>query len=132
MPVPSPNGITVVEFLSAYFTHAEGHYRDADGRPTSEMAEVKIVVRTVRELYGELPVAEFGPLALKATRQKWVNAGRARSECNRRAAVVKRICKWAVSEELGPSAVYHALATVTGLARGREKRNRSGRSMKPQ
>ncbi len=94
-------------------------HRTPDGKPTSEIYECKIVVRALRELYGDTSVAEFGPLALKAARQKWVNEKRSRTECNRRVGMVKRIFKWAASEELAPQSVYHALATVTGLKMGR-------------
>jgi integrase len=48
-----------------------------------------------------------------------LNDGRSRSECNRRVSLIKRIMKWAVSEELVPPAVYQAVASVPGLQRGR-------------
>jgi len=117
--VPDRDGITLAELLCAFLDHAERHYRDADGRPTSEVFEVRVVIRALRELYADTPVAQFGPLALKAARQKWVNEKRSRTECNRRVGMVKRIFKWAASEELAPPAVYHALATVSGLQKGR-------------
>ncbi|MBN9524286.1 tyrosine-type recombinase/integrase [bacterium] len=116
---PSPDGITVAELLLAFMEHADCHYRDPEGKPTSEVYHLRLVVRAVRELYADLPVAEFGPLALKAARQRWVRDGRSRTECNRRTSAVKRILKWGVSEELVPAAVYQAVATVTGLQRGR-------------
>jgi integrase len=111
--------ITLAELLLAYFEHADRHYRDADGVPTSEIYEVKIVIRALRELYASTPVAEFGPLCVKAARQKWVNERRSRTECNRRVSHIKRIFKWAVSEELAPPTVYQAVASVSGLLKGR-------------
>jgi site-specific recombinase XerD len=111
--------VTVAELLLAYLEHAEKHYRLPDGEPTSEIYEVKVVVRALRELYADTSVAEFGPLCEKATRQRWVNDGRSRSACNRRVAMIKRIFKWAVSEQLAPPAVYQAVATVSGLQKGR-------------
>jgi integrase len=116
---PEPEALTVAELLVAFMGYAADHYRTPDGKPTSEIYECKIVVRALRELYAETPVSAFGPLALKAARQKWVNEKRSRSECNRRVGMVKRIFKWAVAEELVPPAVYQALATVTGLQKGR-------------
>jgi len=115
----NPDGITVAELLLAFLDHAERHYRGHDGELTSEIYEVKVVVRALRELYADTPVVEFGPLALKAARQKWVNEKRSQSECNRRVGMVKHIFKWAVSEQLAPPDVYHAIATVTGLQKGR-------------
>ena len=119
--------ITLNEVLLAYLEHAGRHYRYADGRPTSEIYEVKIVAKAIRELYGDRPIAEFGPLALKAARQQWVNDGRSRTECNRRVGLVKRILKWAASEQLAPVGVYQAVATVGGLQRGRTE----AREMEP-
>jgi integrase len=120
-PAADPGGLTLAELLLAYLEHAERHYRTPDGKPTSEVYEVKLVVRALRELYADTPVAAFGPLCVKAARQKWVNEGRSRSECNRRVALVKRIIKWAVAEELAPPAVYQAVAAVAGLQKGRTK-----------
>lgn len=112
-------GITLAEVMLAYMEHAGRHYRTAEGEPTSEWRECKLMVKTLRELYADTPAAEFGPLRLKAARQSWVNANLARSECNRRANLVRRMFKWAASEELVPASVYQALATVSGLQRGR-------------
>ena len=112
-------GITVAELLMAYLDHAERHYRTPDGQPTSEVYEVKLVIRALRELYADTLVSAFGPLCVKAARQKWVNDGRSRTECNRRVALIKRIFKWAVSEELASPLVYQGVASVAGLQKGR-------------
>jgi integrase len=114
-----PGGFTVNELLAAYKGFAEGHYRAPDGLPTAEAEHMKVVSRYVRGLYGDTPAAAFGPLALKAVRQRFVNAGWCRKTVNQQTERVRRIFKWAASEELVPAGVYHALATVTGLQRGR-------------
>ncbi len=36
---------------------------------------MKAVIRPLNELYGLLPAKDFGPLALKAVRQKFVDRG---------------------------------------------------------
>lgn len=114
-----PDGITVNELLAAYKDFAEGHYSAPDGTPTGEAGHMKVVSRHVRALYGDTPAAEFGPLALKAVRQRFVNAGWCRRTVNQQTERVRRIFKWGASEELVPAAVFHALATVAGLQRGR-------------
>lgn len=111
--------LSLMELLDAYRQHAERHYRDSEGKHTSELREVKLVVKAVREVYGELPAADFSPLKLKAVRQGWIVAGLSRAECNRRVNIVRRIFKWAAGEELIPPSVYHGLIVVTGLQRGR-------------
>jgi integrase len=99
--------------------HAEKHYRRSDGSTTNEFHEYKLTIRHVRELYGLSPARDFGPLALKAVRQKFINAGWCRGFINQRIGRVRRMFKWAASEELVPPAVYQALSTVSGLQRGR-------------
>jgi hypothetical protein len=44
---------------------------------------------------------------------------RADRAANRRVALIKRIFKWAVAEELAPPAVHQAVAAVAGLQKGR-------------
>jgi len=112
-------GVSVSEVLLAFLKHAEGHYRRADGSTTNEFDEYKLVSRHVRELYGDRPAADFGSLALKAIRQKFISAGWCRGFINQRVGRVRRIFKWAASEELVPATLYQALTTVTGLQRGR-------------
>jgi integrase len=114
-----PDGITVNELMEKYKGFAEGHYRTPDGKPTGEAEHMGVVSRHVRAVYGDTPAAAFGPLALKAVRQRFVNAGWCRKTVNQQTERARRIFKWAASEELVPAAVYHALATVTGLQRGR-------------
>ncbi len=117
--VTGPDGISVNEMLLAYLAHAERHYRGSDGNPTDETRHVKVVCRYVRELYGHLPAAEFGPLALKVVRQKFIGENWCRKTVNARVERVRRIFKWAVAEELVSPAVFQALVAVAGLQRGR-------------
>ena len=125
--VADPGGISINEVLIAFHEHAGRHYRHPDGRPTSEVYEVNHVIQAIRLLYGEKPVTDFGPLAVKALRMQWVNEMVCRTGCSRRVGIVKRILKWAVSEQLAPVTVYQAVATVAGLQRGRSE----AREMEP-
>jgi hypothetical protein len=97
--VADPDGITINELLLAYLGHAEQHYRGPDGEPTDETRHVKTVCRFVRELYGDTAAAAFGPLALKAVRQRFVEQGWCRKTVSARVERVRRIFKWAVAEE---------------------------------
>ncbi|MDB5311932.1 MAG: hypothetical protein JWO38_6134 [Gemmataceae bacterium] len=112
-------GLTVNEILLAYLRHAELHYRGPDGLPTDEVRHVKAACRHVRELYGTALAVEFGPLALKAVRQRFVVLGWCRKTINARVERIRRAFRWAVGEELIPPSVHQALAAVTGLQRGR-------------
>jgi integrase len=70
-------------------------------------------------LYGDTKADEFGPLKLKAVREHLVTQGLCRTETNKRIGRIKRVFKWAVSEELASAGVHEALSTVTGLKFGR-------------
>ncbi|VTR99147.1 catalytic phage domain protein : Integrase, catalytic core, phage domain protein OS=Rhodopirellula sallentina SM41 GN=RSSM_06627 PE=4 SV=1 [Gemmata massiliana] len=115
----TPKAVTIVDMVSAFWDHAEQHYRDADGKPTTELRWLKESLAEVVTLYGHVPASEFGPLALKAVRDRWVKAGLARTTINSRTNRVRRVFKWATAEELVPVTVYQALATVAGLQKGR-------------
>jgi hypothetical protein len=102
--------------LLAYLEHAGQHYRGPDGSSTDEHRHIKSAIRYVRELYGEIPAADFGPLALKAVRQKFVQQNWCRKTANARVEWVRRVFKWAVAEELIPPTVYQAHAPSRGCS----------------
>ena len=114
----SPNDLSIAELLIAYRKFARIHYRK-DDRAGCEYLCVKSVLRRVREFYGSSLATEFGPLALKALRQKMIDDNLARSTINSNVGRIKRMFKWAVAEEMLPVVTYQALTTVTGLQRGR-------------
>jgi integrase len=120
-PGTADEGLSVNELILAFLRHAQEHYRRPDGTPTGEVGEYKVTLRTLKALYGHTPAADFGPLALKAVREKFVGAGWSRGVVNQRVGRVKRVYKWAVENELVPVAVYEALRTVAGIGRGRSK-----------
>jgi integrase len=111
-------GPSVNEVLLAYWRWGEGYYVDPDGRPSREMDFIAYCIKPLKELYGMTAAAAFGPLALKAVRQKMLDADLCRGVINQRIGCIKRIFKWAVAEELVPPGVHHALAAVDGLRRG--------------
>jgi integrase len=111
--------LAVNELAAAFLQHAEAHYRDADGKPTNELAEFRYCIRQLRELYGHTPAQQFGPLALKALRSRLVEANLSRGVVNCRIGRVRHIFKWGVAEELVPDAVHSAMTKVPGLAKGR-------------
>jgi integrase len=110
---------TITQVLSTYRLWAEKHYRKADGTPTGKAETIKPFARRLRELYGSLPVNEFGPLQLKAFRERMIAEGCSRSYVNEAAARIKHMIKWAVAEDLAAADTYHRLACVSGLQAGR-------------
>jgi integrase len=119
LPGPALPDITVNEVLLRFWGHVEEHYRLPDGTPTTEVENIRYALKPLRELYGHTPAGKFGPLALKAVRQRWVDAGLSRRFINQRVGRIKRMFKWAVAEELVPAAAYQALQAVEGFKQGR-------------
>lgn len=116
----SESGSTVVEIINAYRKFAEGYYRK-NGEVTREFGCIKEALKIVRELYGRTTANEFGPLALKAIRQRMVDNGWSRGYINKSIGRVRRCFKWAVENELVRLDMYHGLMAVSGLRKGRSE-----------
>ena len=117
--------ISVNEVLLAFVDHAERYYRDGD-EESKEVVNLKLALRPVKQLYGTTAADKFGPLALKAIRQHMVEVQKlCRKEVNKRIGRIKRVFKWAVSEELIPSSVFEGLRTIEGLRVGRSSARES-------
>lgn len=111
--------LTINQLLNAYRQFAEGYYIRND-RPTKELADMKYAARPLRALYGSTLARDFGPLALKTVREHMIAVeDLSRGVVNSRINRIKRIFKWAVSEELVPPSAYEGLRAVAGLRYGR-------------
>jgi integrase len=118
LPSGSLSDLTVSDMLLRYWRFAELHYRK-DGKSTHELDNIRYALRPLRRLYGHALVREFGPRSLKALQSHLIEADLSRRVINQRIGIVKRVFRWAVSEELAPAHLSHALSTVSGLQRGR-------------
>ena len=133
--VPSA-GPTVSMLLAAFWSHAKGYYRNADGTPAGELENFRLAMRPLKAMYGATAAAEFSPLKLKAVRAGMVaprsevdpltgqathRPGWSRTYANRQVGRIKAIFKWAVENELVPPAVYQGLSSVSGLRKGRSE-----------
>ena len=115
----SLQGLSINEVLLAFWRHAETYYVDQNGTPSRELENVLTGIKLLKDLYGTTSAAEFGPVALKVVRQKMIGNDLCRNVINQRIGLIKRVFKWAVSEELIPSSVFHGLQAVAGLRQGR-------------
>lgn len=109
---------TVREVCDRYAAYAKGYYVKA-GKVTAEAGMVATACGHASALFGDQPAESFGPLALKAVRDRIVAAGRARTTVNGSINRVRRAFRWAAGEELISASVPMALATVPGLRAGR-------------
>lgn len=118
-PTDAPADLTINELLNRYYDFAERHYVEPDGTTSRSVDNLKAWLRKLRERFGALPAIEFGPKMLKALRGEWVAEGIVRKMVNVRTGSLKRVFKWAVSEELLPAESFQRLQTVEGLRIGR-------------
>jgi hypothetical protein len=93
--VVEDRGIAVSELLLAFKKHAEAYYVK-DGKRTAEVDCFYSAMRPVRELYSVFPAKDFGPLHLRAVRDRFVANGWTRTFCNKSTNRVRHIWRWAV------------------------------------
>jgi integrase len=136
LPKASPAGsdLTINELILAFWKHAETHYRRPDGTPTAEIHCLRSALRPLRQLYGHTLAEDFGPLSLKAVRQKMVESvdsrtGRpwCRRSINLHTYRVRSLFSWGVEQELVPPLVLQGLQAVRGLQKGRSAARETGR-----
>ncbi|WP_422931507.1 hypothetical protein [Singulisphaera sp. PoT] len=84
--------LTVSELIVSYLKFADGYYRK-DGEPTSEAGLLRLSLKVLRLLFGPTLACQFGPSALKAVRQGFIDQGLCRTEVNRRTRHVVRMFK---------------------------------------
>jgi hypothetical protein len=109
--------LRVAELIARYIDFAKGYYRQNGS--TGEHEPIRRALIPLGEMFGLLRVNEFGPLKLKALRQRWIDEGRVRKQINAAVHRVVRCFKWGVENELVAGEVFHALRSVGGLRFGR-------------
>lgn len=108
-------GLSVSELAARYMVHARDYYQ-----PDSPMhVMIKNALEPLIRLYGSTPAAEFGPKALRTVRGVWLDPERkrvlSRRTVNGYTGCVKRMFRWAASNEFVPVTTYQALATLDNL-----------------
>jgi len=114
---PEPEKVSVLFLVLRYLDWAKTRYLK-NGRSTGTYEELRLSSKQLVELYSNIPVTKFGPLALKRVREKLLESNICRHSINKRIGGIRRIFKWGVSEELVPETVYRALMTVSMLRPG--------------
>lgn len=99
----------------AYLRHADG-YHVKKAKPTVGPVNIRLAIRTLRQLYGQTIAREFGPLRLKAVRPATDEAGICEGEIDRRVGRLVRVFDWGISEEMVSPSVRQS---VPGFRRGR-------------
>jgi integrase len=117
LPSASPAVVTVAEVVAAFWRFAQKHYMK-NGRATGTADNYKPALSLLKTRYGRTPAIEFGPLALKSLRQLMIDQGQARRYVNENVHRIRKVFRWAASEQLIPSSVPESLWTVEGLHKG--------------
>jgi integrase len=90
-----------------------GYWSDRTPRlPQVEIDKLRLALRWVRELYGELPAVEFTPMRFKAIRQRMIDTGNSINYIKAQLGVIKKMIAWAVENELIPGEVLHRIQAV--------------------
>jgi len=95
LPPDDRNGLTVSELALRYWKFAKQYYR-RNGQSTGTAENLRPTLRLLRTIYGDTRAADFGPLALKALRQKMIEQGQSRRYVNDNVARIKQAFRWAV------------------------------------
>jgi integrase len=105
---------TVAELAERYYLAERA--RRGDRHPAAY--EAAYAARELARQHATATVAEFGPRAFKAIRDRMVREGRSRQWTNRMMNAIRRCFRWGVGEELVPADRLEALAAVDGLRHG--------------
>ena len=106
----------IAELAQAYLHYVKNYYTCSNGH---EAEQIEYALRPVINYFASLPIDEFGPLKLKEVREYMIKNNLSRGVINHRIQKIKRMFKWAVSEQIISPFIYHGLGTVEGLKKGR-------------
>lgn len=134
-PQAAAPGSTIAQLIAGYLEH-----RASEGIGPSHQKQIRIVMRILNEHYGDICITDFGPMQLKALRQKMTqmkcrNFGRegaltlSRNYVNGMVVLIKDLFRWGAEVEIVPQGVYGALLTVKPFGMG--KGGREGAKVKP-
>lgn len=116
--------MSIAQLCVAYMKFAKGYYQK-NGRQTSEISALRVVLKRLIASYGRERISEFGPSMLKDFRGQLIEAGHVRKSINIGIGRIKRMFRWGVENELVPSDVYAAVHAVAGLRYGRSEAKES-------
>jgi integrase len=116
-PPAPPTDPTISELMAVYLRHVDDYY----GHKSAEWYHARSFMKLLRQYFGTLPAREFKAKRLKELRELWIGNGWSRKYVNEHVARIKRMYKWATSEEMVPVDVYQSLCSVASLRKGKCK-----------
>jgi integrase len=106
--------ILVRHLAASYREHVKIRYAES----SSEHDRLISICDTLTKHDGDRPAEQYGPLALKRQRQRWIESGASRGYINRLVRAVVRMFKYGVAEELVTESIWQRLKSVEPLRRG--------------
>jgi integrase len=125
-PKPSAGpstGPTIADLTLAYLPHCESYY-------PSRIGGIRSALRTLNQLYAGTLATNFGPVKLQSVREAMIDRDLCRRYVNDSIITIRRLFKWAASQEMVPIAVYDELRSIEGLRKGKT-RARESEPVKP-
>lgn len=113
------HGLTMAELVGRYLAHCEIYYRDAAGRPTSEICAIQASLAPIIAAWSEEPASGANKAWLRSVREVWLSADLSRKTINSYVSRIRRMFRWAALEDLVPESVVATLAMVPQLPKGR-------------
>lgn len=130
-PEVSHEGVTIVELADAYLTDRRAYFTGDGEKPARSFERVKSAAKLLDEHFGDQPAETFGPVKLRALREKLIaDPNKSRNYINEMTGQVRAVFKWGASHELVGISVYQSLCTLEPLRSGRTKA-RDGAPVKP-
>lgn len=102
------NDLTIADLTARYWRFVAQYYVK-NGRPTDEQGCIRAALRPLLKLYENELALSFGPVSLRAVRDRMIAANWARQTINKNVDRIRRMYRWATSEELLPIETYQRL-----------------------
>lgn len=137
LPTPCASSLTINELILRYWQEYVDVTYVKDGKPTERQYAIRCALRPVKALYGETLAGEFGPRALRLVREKIVEDGIAkrgglnRKYVNELIGVIKKMFRWAASEELIDVSIHQSLMALENIRKCRDSRVTESRKILP-
>lgn len=111
----SPAQTTVGQLSLQFFEHARVYYAPRENGSGGRIANVKVAMREVNNLFSGVDVTKFGPLKFITVRDAMVARGLERNYINDLMSIITLMFNWGVERELVPVDVLTALRAVRSL-----------------
>jgi site-specific recombinase XerD len=113
---PEVRGMSLMSLCATFLATL---YEQENGNTRGVYQTYKYALRPLAEEHGHILACDFSPLMLKRWQAKLAEKGLARSYISTCISNIRQTFRWAVSEELLPASVWHALQAVQPLKAGK-------------